>query len=128
MVTTSEVRVTTASGYPVPTVKPERVISTEYAGTFICATCGAVSPVVEDIDIGDQPGVRRCSCGNAKFYANQVCYHDVVVNSENIFDRNIEISEAENPYGTYCCTNCGAEYEDLKELEKLALVQEGIGS
>lgn len=118
-VTTAEIQVTMENGCLVPSTEPGKVINTEYSGSVACVSCGAVNPNIEDIDDSEHPGTRRCTCGNSMFYANQLCYHDVIVNSDNIFERNIEISEAESPYGTYCCTKCGAEYENLSELDKL---------
>ena len=71
------------------------------------------------------PETKRCSCGNTRFYANQVCYHSIIVNGNNVFDSDIEIGESEKPYGTYTCTECKAEYEDLDELDNLPINKGG---
>ena len=56
----------------------------------------------------------KCECGNNKFYAHQRCYHDVIVDGNNFFEEDVSISVAETPYGTYTCTECGKQYEELK--------------
>jgi len=60
--------------------------------------------------------MRACKCGNKSFSAHQRCYHDVVVNSCNVYKKDNGVYESENPYGPYTCIVCGAEYDDLNEL------------
>jgi hypothetical protein len=59
---------------------------------------------------------RQCKCGGAEFTASQRCYHDIIVNGDNIFLRNVSVFESERPYGAYTCTQCNTEYEDLDGL------------
>ena len=54
-----------------------------------------------------------CECGNNEFNAHQKCYHDVIVDGNNMFLQNENIYESEHPYGPYTCTKCGKEYEEL---------------
>lgn len=54
-----------------------------------------------------------CNCGNGKFYAHQVCYHEIEVDEDNNFINDIEIIESNNPYGPYVCTKCKREYDEL---------------
>ena len=69
---------------------------------------------------------RVCRCGNDTFYALQVCRMNVVVNSNNKWedDADPDIHDAEPAYGPYTCTQCGAVYYDLKELESLCNSEE----
>ena len=55
----------------------------------------------------------KCECGNNRFYAHQVCHHEVIVNGDNVFMEDSEIYESELPFGPYRCTKCGKEYEEL---------------
>ena len=64
---------------------------------------------------------RQCKCGGTEFSAAQVCFHDIVVDSENNFIRDECINFGEEPYGTYCCLNCGTEYEGLDELPEVEM-------
>lgn len=62
------------------------------------------------------------NCGNDEFHAHQVCRMDVVVNADGEFQSNqfqaaeMSIYDAEQPYGPFVCTKCGAEFEELSEL------------
>ena len=62
--------------------------------------------------------IRKCRCGNELFGAHQQARHDVVVDASGIFQRDIGIYDSENPYGPYTCTKCGAEYEELTNLDE----------
>ena len=55
-------------------------------------------------------------CGNKTFSARQQCYHDIVVDDDNDFVREIEVTDASKPYGPYECMNCGHEIDDLDDL------------
>lgn len=118
MLTTADVHVTTEEGYPEHILGTEDTQNISFTGPFICTRCGMVRLSVEEIEEETRCAAKRCSCGNTKFSAHQVCYHDVVVDSNNNFDRNIAIYESENPYGPYYCTECGAEYDELGKLNK----------
>lgn len=52
-------------------------------------------------------------CGNNRFYASQDCIHSVVVDGNNRFVKDIGVVEGDKAYGTYQCTKCGKEFEDL---------------
>jgi len=61
---------------------------------------------------------KVCECGNAEFYAHQVCHLDVVVNGNNDWQRNSPDDnsacyESGTPFGPYTCTKCGKEYDDI---------------
>lgn len=60
----------------------------------------------------------KCKCGHDKFYAYQVCRMDVIVDGDNNWEKNSPDDnsacyDSEAPYGPYCCTKCGEEYEEL---------------
>lgn len=61
------------------------------------------------------------NCGCSKFVAHQVIRADIVVDGDNIFEENLPgglesaIYDSSVPYGPYICTNCGMEYDELKE-------------
>lgn len=52
-------------------------------------------------------------CGCHHFVAHQVCRLDVIVDSNNNWQENLECYDSERPYGPYTCTLCGAEYSNL---------------
>ena len=61
-----------------------------------------------------------CECGCTTFYAHQVVHMDVIVNGLGTFESNMtpekplsDIYFADEPFGPYECTNCGAEYDNL---------------
>lgn len=62
------------------------------------------------------------SCNHEEFTASQVCRVSVVVDAKNHFIKNQgkrmeeAVFDADDPYGTYSCVQCGKEYEDLNEL------------
>lgn len=87
-------------------------ISAQYEGSFVCTNC---KKEYGDVSDSDDSG-PLCSCGNNRFFARQEVYYDVVVDGNNIFNRNIGCEDAETPYGPYTCTRCGKEYDDLDEL------------
>ena len=64
-------------------------------------------------------GKRKCLCGNAKFFAYQICYHDILVDGENDFLKNVKLTDVERPCGPYRCMQCNTEYENLEELDGL---------
>lgn len=70
----------------------------------------------------------KCSvCDNEKFYAHQVCRVDIVVDGDNDFVENLisdkalgdSVYDSETPYGPYTCTECGEEFEELKETKNV---------
>ena len=69
--------------------------------------------------------MKRCKCGNTRFYARQVCRLDVIVDGYCNFVNNISkpaeasIYDSGNPYGPFICTKCGEEYDELTELPEL---------
>jgi hypothetical protein len=77
----------------------------------------ASKPTPQCIENAEANG-KSCVCGNTRFTASQLCYHDVIVDSDNNFIDNIGIFQSESPYGSYSCTKCGAEYEELESLEE----------
>ena len=60
---------------------------------------------------------KCCACGNNRFTASQVCYHDIIVDSDNNFIKEIGIGQSEKPYGAYRCIKCDVEYEELEDIE-----------
>ena len=62
----------------------------------------------------------KCVCGNDRFHANQVCYHEIIVDEWGDFEKNDDsvyedgIYDADTPHGPYICTKCGAEYDSLE--------------
>lgn len=105
-------------------VKPERLL--EYLNDLIQQN----DPNVPDLKtwikqwdwkVKDDSGNTKKGCplcGNQEFTAKQLCYMDVVVDTNNSFIRNIECSDSERPYGPYSCTRCGHEMAELpKEQE-----------
>lgn len=61
----------------------------------------------------------KCVCGNDRFFAHQVCYHDVIVDEDGEFLDNDEgmylngIYASDKPYGPFVCDVCGREYDEL---------------
>lgn len=66
-----------------------------------------------------------CHCNNKEFFAHQKCFVDVVVDGNNNFLKNKyenfeqSVYESEKPYGQYTCSNCGEEFNELKDLKLL---------
>lgn len=62
----------------------------------------------------------KCKCGCDQFYASQCVYIDIIVDEHGNFLENRystaeeSIFEADDPYGPYYCTECGAEYDQLE--------------
>ena len=52
-------------------------------------------------------------CGNNRFLASQKIYMDVIVDTHNHWQENINSKESETPYGPYTCTICNTEYSEL---------------
>ena len=57
----------------------------------------------------------KCTCGSETFYANQRCYHTVIVDSDGSFQEDIETTGAEKPYGPFECIDCFKVYDELKD-------------
>jgi hypothetical protein len=53
-----------------------------------------------------------------------VARHDVLVNEYGTFLEDRGAYDAENPYGPFACTQCGAEFDDLEELELIGRIAE----
>jgi hypothetical protein len=123
MVTTKNVRVTTVSGYPELLPTTEGSSNCEYTSVFVCLDCKTGYFYVGLYEDNSSPDTKRCSCGNTQFSAKQVCYHDIIVSSDNIFNKDMGISDVERPYGSYTCTVCSTEYEELDELDELPINQ-----
>lgn len=71
-----------------------------------------------------QRKIRVCKrCGCAVFYAHQVVRMDIICDGNGNFEENVsdnpasDIYDSEPPYGPFTCKECGAEYEDLNELD-----------
>ena len=60
---------------------------------------------------------RKCRCGNDSFFAHQLMRHDVIVDAGGVFLKDQGVYDAEHPYGPFACTECGAEYDELEELD-----------
>ena len=66
--------------------------------------------------------IRRCRrCKSERFIASQKVYMDVLVDGNGFFKEDLDIKEAENPYGPYTCAVCGTEY-DKKTIKKTSEV------
>ncbi len=115
MVTIADVLVTSKSGCPELISGSEDVQSNDFKGSFVCEKCGEVYLDIEDCE-SDACVTRRCECGSTRFTAHQICRHDVIVDSDNQYQRDDGIYDAERPYGPYICTQCNREYEELDEL------------
>ena len=97
-------------------------------GPYECDFCGEVYDDLSSLPKNDPhfPDEGYCKCGSGTFNATQVCYVDVIVDGENNFIRDLygdddgrdedPVYDAEDPYGPYTCTKCGAEYNELNEL------------
>jgi hypothetical protein len=55
----------------------------------------------------------KCECGSTQFYASQVCYHRIIVDENGNFIDDLDVDEADHPYGPFECTQCAKEYEEL---------------
>jgi hypothetical protein len=64
---------------------------------------------------------KQCTCGGTEFTASQRCYHDIIVNSCNIFVRDTGISDANRPHGPYICIQCNIEYDELDGLDEVEI-------
>lgn len=66
---------------------------------------------------------KRCGC--AVFYAHQIVRMDIFCDGDGNFEENIsanpaaDIYDSEPPYGPFTCRDCGAEYENLDELDAI---------
>lgn len=54
-------------------------------------------------------------CGNSKFFGNQVCHTDVLVDGDGHFVEDAGVYHADRPFGPFQCACCGATYEDLEK-------------
>ena len=57
----------------------------------------------------------KCVCGNDRFFAHQVCHHDVIVDARGEYTEERIIYYSGKPFGPFACTKCGAVYEKLDE-------------
>jgi hypothetical protein len=115
----SDVVVTDKYGTPTHDINAVNNQSSDYNGPYECTVCGKhYNSLCKPICI---PGLhkKRCACGSTKFFASQQCYHDVIADSNNIFQADIGCSEAEQPYGPYTCIECGMKYDELDDLEDI---------
>ena len=61
----------------------------------------------------------KCKCGCDRFFAHQLLRVEIIVDEIGCFDDDVgdtleeSIYDSET-YGPYTCTNCGAEYEELR--------------
>lgn len=64
--------------------------------------------------------MKCCKCGNTLFYAHRQYRFDVLVDSDDFWQGDVELYDAEKSYGPYTCTNptCSAEYESLADLPR----------
>lgn len=118
MITTAIVEVAAVDGCPQHILGTEDTQTIDYRGPFICKKCGKHHLSIDDPVENDTGTGRRCACGNTKFLAHQRSYHDVFVYTDNIFLDDNGIYESERPYGPFTCTECGAEYAELEDLDK----------
>ncbi len=58
-------------------------------------------------------------CGGEKFAARQTTYHDVIVDSDNMFLKDDGTYGSETPYGPYTCVGCDTEFNELTELKEV---------
>ena len=112
MISTDDVEITTENGFPELLSREAKF--TNFSASFICKGCGKHHYTLENED--SYTAQRRCTCGNDKFYAHQKCYHGIIVTGDNIFEREVDLYEAESPYGEYECTKCGTEYEYREDI------------
>lgn len=68
---------------------------------------------------------RKCpNCGHNRFSAHQVCRLDVIVGPDGEFEENLHeradlsIYDSEKPYGPFRCMKCGAEFDELKDMDR----------
>lgn len=57
-------------------------------------------------------------CGNERFYARQVCRHDIIVDGEANYvgeANDCSVYSSGSPYGPYQCRSCGAAFEELDD-------------
>jgi len=59
----------------------------------------------------------KCTCGNDRFYVDQMQRHNVTVDINNLVVEDLNnYQDAEEPDGIWTCTNCEAEYDSLGDL------------
>lgn len=75
----------------------------------------------------------KCSvCGNNLFFAHQLVRMDILCDGDGTFVSNInenpaaDIYDAENPYGPFTCSICGAEYDELKASSVLTQAERDL--
>ena len=59
---------------------------------------------------------KKCRCGNDQFIAHQIARHDIIVNANGNYQKDLGVYDAEDPYGPFTCTKCGSEYNELHDL------------
>lgn len=53
------------------------------------------------------------TCEDTRFYAHQVCHHDVIVDSEgNFLEDGDNIYYSGKPFGPFICVKCCTEVEE----------------
>lgn len=53
------------------------------------------------------------TCENTRFFAHQVCHHDVIVDAEGNFEDDTGIYYSGKPFGPFTCVKCGRELEEV---------------
>ena len=53
------------------------------------------------------------NCGNDKFVAHRLVRMDVVVDNNNNWLEDMEVYDAETPYGPFTCLSCGQEHDNF---------------
>lgn len=76
------------------------------------ARAGTYEPKIEE---GACP-----ECGNNRFLAQQVVYMNVIVDTTNDWQENLDSPREETPYGPYTCTICKTKYSNLPSGEGIA--------
>ena len=65
--------------------------------------------------------IGKCTCGNQEFHAHQVCHHDVIVDGDGNWLRELcknSVYESDNPLGPFRCIKCNKEYDEIPLPEK----------
>lgn len=56
---------------------------------------------------------NKCKCGNDKFYAHQVCHHDITTDGNGHYIEDRGVYHSKTPFGPFVCTTCGESYDEL---------------
>lgn len=54
-------------------------------------------------------------CGCDRFFAHQVCHHDILVDGDKNFIEDKGIYYASAPFEPFTCEQCGAEFDSISE-------------